>query len=155
MQPQHIRAALPQDSQLLTALALRSKAYWGYSQEFMVACRQELSQSREKISTPKFHFFVCEIAETITGFYALEQLSPTKFELEALFVEPDWMGQGIGRLLMEHAKAKALCLGGQLLYIYADPNAAGFYQAMGGILTGTQESASVPGRFLPIYILKL
>ena len=155
MQAQQIRAALPQDSQPLTALALRSKAHWGYSQEFMEACRQELSQSREKVNAPQFYFFVSEIAGTITGFYALEQLFPTEFELEALFVEPDWIGRGIGRLLMEHAKAKALSLGGRLIYIQADPNAAGFYKAMGGILTSQKESASVPGRFLPLYILKL
>ena len=150
-----LRAALPQDAELLTVLALRSKAHWGYSVEFMAACREELTQSPKKISAAEFYFFVSEVEGTLTGFYALEQLSPGQFELEALFVEPDWIGQGIGRLLMEHAKAEARRQGGKSIHIHADPNAAGFYEAMGGILTSKKEFASIPGRFLPIYIIRL
>ncbi len=56
---------------------------------------------------------------------------------------------------MEHTKAEVLQQGGQSIYIHADPNAAGFYQAIGGVLTGNKESASIPGRFLPIYIINL
>ena len=155
MQSQQIRAASPQDSEPLTALALRSKAHWGYSQEFMVACHQELSQSQAKIIALEFHFFVSEVADTITGFYAVEQVSKEQFELEALFVEPNWIGKGIGRLLMEHAKAEVLRQGGQSIVIQADPNSAGFYEAMGGTLTGQTESASIPGRLLPIYVIEL
>ncbi len=156
MSPHHrIRPALLPEAEQLSALALRSKAYWGYSPKFMAACCEELSQSPEKISAPEFHFFVSEVEGVITGFYALEQLSLEQFELEALFVEPDWIGQGIGRFLMEHAKAEAQRLGGQSIYIHADPNAAAFYKAIGGILTGQKKSASIPGRVLPIYIISL
>ena len=155
MQSQPIRAALSQDSKQLTALALRSKAHWGYSQEFMVACHEELSQPCKKIMAPEFHFFVSEVAGSVTGFYAVEQLSAREFELEALFVEPDWIGKGVGRLLMNHAKAEVLSQGGRSIYIQADPNSAGFYQAIGGALIGQKESASIPGRFLPSYVIEL
>jgi hypothetical protein len=38
-----IRFATPDEAELLTSLAMRSKASWGYSAEFMEACRAELT----------------------------------------------------------------------------------------------------------------
>lgn len=37
----------PTDAAELTALAMRSKAYWGYDLAFMEACRKELAVPRE------------------------------------------------------------------------------------------------------------
>ena len=76
-------------------------------------------------------------------------------ELEALFVEPRCIGQGFGRLLVEHAKSVALDMGASQLIIQGDPNAEGFYLAAGGVLTGTMESGSIPGRLLPTFVINL
>lgn len=38
-----LRDARPDAAGLLTSLAMRSKAYWGYPPEFMAACRGELT----------------------------------------------------------------------------------------------------------------
>ena len=38
-----IRSARPEEAETLSALALRSKAYWGYPADFMEACREELT----------------------------------------------------------------------------------------------------------------
>jgi hypothetical protein len=40
-----IRQAIFGEGQLLSDLAFRSKAYWGYSSEFMEACQAELTVS--------------------------------------------------------------------------------------------------------------
>ena len=50
-----IRRALPSEAASQSALARRSKAVWGYSPEFMEACRDELTLSRGYLrATPTF-----------------------------------------------------------------------------------------------------
>jgi len=46
----HVRAARLDDASDLSALAWRSKAYWGYEQSFLNACRDELTYSDEQIN---------------------------------------------------------------------------------------------------------
>lgn len=148
-----IRKAQPSESEILSNLALQSKAYWRYSQEFIAACKEELTYSPEDIKTN--HFFVAEIDNSIIGFYALEVLSAKEMELEALFVEPSYINQGYGRKLIEHAKATAKNLGSKTIIIQGDPNAKNFYLKAGGKLTEKKESTSISSRYLPTFIICL
>jgi GNAT superfamily N-acetyltransferase len=100
-------------------------------------------------------FVVLERAEIVIGFYALALQSGRAAELEALFVEPRFIGKGFGRVLLEDAKSVAATLGATLLIIQGDPNAERFYLAAGGVLSGTRESGSIPGRFLPMFEISL
>jgi GNAT superfamily N-acetyltransferase len=150
-----IRPARVDEARLLSELALRSKAHWGYSSEFLQACRAELSYGEDELLSERMRFFILESSNRIAGFYALICQSRTEFELEALFVEPVFIGKGFGRLLAEHAKSVASTMGGTKLIIQGDPNAEGFYAAMGGVLTGSKESGSIPGRFLPTFVVDL
>ena len=151
-----IRTAIPDEAANLSRLAIRSKAYWGYSQEFLDACRQELSVSPSEIKADEYHHAVAENDNDILGFYALKRLTGKKFELEALFVEPDHIGTGIGRALMTHAIKSARSQGGtSSIIIQSDPYAAQFYEAAGGMLIGERESGSIPGRYLPLYEITL
>ncbi len=148
-----IRIAVPDEAARLSELAMRSKAVWGYSPEFMAACRDELTLSPDYIeSTPTF---VADAGEAPVGFYSLERLSTSEVELAFLFVEPEAIGQGHGRQLIEHAKAQARAAGHATMVIQGDPNAAGFYCAAGGRLAGTRESLSIPGRRLPLFHIDL
>ena len=104
-----IRRALPEDAGALSALAFRSKAHWGYSDEFMRACRAELTLSPDDIETHPT--FVVELHGEAIGFYTLERLSDDEVELGYLFVEAAAIGRGHGRRLIEHAKAEAVGLG--------------------------------------------
>lgn len=144
-----LRTAELKDANELSALALRSKAHWGYSAEFMNACEQELTITPEKILHDRFDYVLVEKGETVMGFYALERLSLSHFELEALFVEPTYMGQGGGRALIEHAKQRVIANGGSTLLIQSDPHAEGFYRKVGAQFLDWQASASIPGRRLP------
>ena len=85
----------------------------------------------------------------ILGFYELIGDSP-EFELSNLWVEPDSIGTGIGRLLWTHAMSAAREMGGTTVMIEADPNALGFYQAMGAVQVGETPSGPIPGRLLPL-----
>ena len=144
-----LRTAEPKDANELSALAMRSKAHWGYSAEFMTACRHELAITPEKMLDDNFDYVLVENGATVMGFYALERLSISQFELEALFVEPMCMGQGIGRALIEHAKQRVIASGGSTLLIQSDPHAEGFYRRAGAQFLDWCESASIPGRRLP------
>ena len=51
--------------------------------------------------------------------------------LEDLWVEPAWIGRGVGRLLFEHAAEQARERGARRLEWEAEPNAQGFYEHLG------------------------
>lgn len=121
----------------------------------MKACRDELTYSESQIDSADYEFWVCEAEGRIAGFYGLELLSCGDAELDALFVEPELIGRGFGRTLIEHAKKRAAALGIRQLAIQGDPNAESFYEAAGGIRDGQRESGSIPGRFLPIFKIEL
>jgi hypothetical protein len=61
-------------------------------------------------------------------------------------------GTGAGRRLFEHASRTASELGFTQLSIEADPNAEGFYLAMGATRLGERRSPS--GRSLPLLVVE-
>jgi len=148
-----LRRAHPREAPLLSELALRSKAVWGYPADFLDACRAELTYRSETIADARSTFIVAEREPEIVGFHAMRSLDGSTFELEALFVEPSRIGEGIGRALIEDARRRVRDAGGSRLVIQGDPHATGFYLACGAIRTGERESASLPGRWLPLFIL--
>lgn len=146
-----IRSAESGEAAYLSDLALRSKAYWGYSRDFLNQCVSELTYDPDQIEDERFDFTVAERNDRIAGFYALARLSATTFQLEALFVEPEHIGSGIGRSLFQHALGVVAAKSGSVLSIQGDPNAERFYLAAGAKQIGVSESESVPGRFLPVF----
>ena len=150
-----IRPALGQDATLLSAIALRSKAHWGYSEEFMAACKDELNYTPKQIEAAHFYGHVCLDGGVPIGFYLLERTSDSIAELDALFVEPEFIGQGVGKLLIDHAKKQAKKLGILTIVIQCDPHAERFYTSIGALPGGTRESGSIPGRQLPLFTIRL
>jgi GNAT superfamily N-acetyltransferase len=149
------RPALATDAANLSLLARRSKAHWGYPDEFMLACQQELTTTEASIRDGDIYYEVALERQTVIGFYALEGLGDDEIELGALFVDPPYIGQGIGRQLMERAKSRAARLGAHRLTIQGDPHALEFYRAAGAKLCGERESDSIPGRMLPLLSIEL
>src|SRR5688572_15177157 len=131
-----IRPARVEEARLLSDLALRSKAHWGYSAEFIEQCREELSYSEQQLRAEHMRFFVIESLQGVAGFYAVKRLSANEMELEAMFVEPASIGEGFGRLLIDHAKSVASAMGAKRLVIQSDPYAEHFYVAAGGVVVG-------------------
>ncbi|MFI5527398.1 GNAT family N-acetyltransferase [Kitasatospora sp. NPDC051853] len=146
-----IRAARADEAGLLSELALRSKAYWGYDPAFMAACRDELTLAPKEIA-PRRTAVAVDGSGSVLGFATLEG-EPLTGELGMLFVAPEAMGRGVGRLLFEHLVSTARESGFTGLTIDADPNAEAFYRAMGAVRTGSVPSGSVPGRVLPRMLL--
>jgi GNAT superfamily N-acetyltransferase len=142
-----MRAARADEAGLLSELALRSKAYWGYDQAFLDACRADLTFSPAEVAARRI--VVAESSEQVLGFYSLDGEAP-EGELGNLWVVPESIGTGLGRRLFDDATTSARDLGFTALKIEAEPKAEGFYLRMGATRVGEVPSGSIPGRALPM-----
>ncbi|HTL86505.1 MAG TPA: GNAT family N-acetyltransferase [Acidimicrobiia bacterium] len=138
-----IRDARIDDCDELSALAFASKAYWGYDDAFMEACRAELTVTPDDLGRASLR--VAEQDGSILGFHAVDDR-----EIVWFFVRPGRMGEGVGAALFADACAVARARGLTTLRIEADPNAAAFYERMGATRVGVAPSASIAGRALPL-----
>ena len=141
------RLATRDDLQSLWEVAMRSKAHWGYDAEFMAQCRDALCPDAGMID--QGNIYLAEDGE-ILGFVSVDPLEePGAIELEEIFIDPPAMGRGLGRRLVDWAKARARELGGSHLMILSDPQAEAFYAHLGAEKVGDAPSDAIPGRFLP------
>ena len=143
----HLRPGREEEAGLLSELALRSKGYWGYDQDFLDACRAELTLTPADVRTRRVT--VAEREGRVVGFYALAGQPPVG-TLEDLFVEPDHIGTGVGHALWRQAMVAARTAGFERITLEADPGAEPFYLAMGARRCGSVPSGSIPGRVLPL-----
>ena len=140
-----IRPARAGEAGELSALAMRSKAYWGYDDTFLRAVRPMLTFTEADLAAAAV--FVLQEAGGAAGMYRLTG-RPPEGELEALWLDPHLIGRGVGRRLFQHALRTACGLGFAALTIESDPHAEGFYRAMGARRIG--ERAAPSGRTLPV-----
>ncbi|HEY5024210.1 MAG TPA: GNAT family N-acetyltransferase [Acidimicrobiales bacterium] len=150
-----VRRALTAEVEVLSELALRSKAHWGYDETFIEACREELTVRPQDVEGRQLTVAVQAGTGRILGFYGLLGTGPDEAELSALFVEPAVIGTGIGRLLFDDAVGVAHEAAVRRIRIEADPFAAAFYEHMGATPSGTTPSHSMAGRELPLYVVDI
>lgn len=147
-----IRRAVPAEAPILSELAVRSKACWGYDDAFMAACRDDLTLSPEQILAEQV--FVLEAGDHAFGLYRVRKEHDAA-ELADLWIDPDAMRRGHGRRLFLHAARTAQHLGFRYMTIQSDPHAQGFYAAMGAVRIGEAPSTVFPDRMLPLLIFSL
>jgi GNAT superfamily N-acetyltransferase len=149
-----IRPARADEAEALSELMLRSKAHWGYSAEFMEACRPVLRFTPEYVAANPI--YVIEDDEGVQGVYSLRDLGLLRslggraVDLDVLFIEPRAIGRGYGRKLWLHAVEQARALGYMRMIVEADPNAESFYAKLGMERFGERESTIEAGRMLPL-----
>ncbi len=141
-----LRPARRGEARMLTELALRSKAMWGYDADFMRACLPALTVSEAQIAAGGVS--VAESDGRVAGFVAISR-EGADAEVDMLFVTPDAIQDGIGKALIEWAEAAARNDRVERLYVLSDPHAVGFYEACGFVRTGDAPSDAIPGRLLP------
>ena len=146
-----LRAARPDEAGALSRIAFASKAHWGYDAAFMAACREELTVSEAQIG--ERDILVAERDGVLLGFGGLCPREDGEPEIWHLFVAPEAMGQGAGRLLTAALIEKARATGVQRLWVESDPNAESFYQACGFRRVGETPSGSIAGRSLPLLVM--
>ncbi|WP_407674450.1 GNAT family N-acetyltransferase [Parvivirga hydrogeniphila] len=74
---------------------------------------------------------LCAVSEgTVVGCAAV-CVRDSVFELEHLWVDPEWQGRGVVRLLLAASVENARSRGAARLRVVSDPNAKSFYARMG------------------------
>ncbi len=152
-----IRAARPGEADALSALCLRSKAHWGYDDDFLERCRAELTVEPKAISAG-WVWVVADKADTPQGTpmgIGAVNLDANPISLDLLFVDPVAIGTGAGKALLEAISEHLRGRGYDRLTIDSDPFAEAFYLRMGAVRAGESPSGAAPGRMLPRMILSL
>lgn len=141
-----LRHPRPEEGEVLTALAIKSKKYWGYSDNLIAAWLPELTVTKDFLEN--CIGYVVEQEEKIIGFWCS---SAQEGSLEAyVFIDPDFIRKGIGLLLWGAVKKEAQEKGLSYLTWLSDPNSEGFYSKIGAQKIGEEASKIVKGRKLPI-----
>jgi GNAT superfamily N-acetyltransferase len=139
------RAAVPADAPALSRIALAAKRHSGYPDEWIELWRRELTVTPEDVECD--YFSVAEKSAQIAGFISVS-VAGHNAEIEHLWELPEFIGQGVGRALLQQALDWCASRGLTSARVVADPNALGFYLA-GGKLIGRQASVPAP-RELPV-----
>jgi len=149
----YIRKALPTDANALTRIAISAKRHWGYPERWMQIWIPQLTFSPQYFDDNES--WVAVEGEAPVAFYTLQERQGIAW-LENLWVQPEWMGRGIGKKLFLHAANLARQRAFTHLQLEADPNAVGFYEKMGMHRVGERRS-QIEGqpRTLPIMEMKL
>jgi GNAT superfamily N-acetyltransferase len=135
---------------MLTELCLRSKALWGYDNEFMQACRGELTLTASTMRSSSSWFQVAEIDGHVIG-VAQVTVKGELAKLDKVFVEPTRLRSGAGKALFEWAANVARRAGALTMVVEADPNAAGFYHVWEPLTTGLHRLARYRADFFRNY----
>ena len=143
-----IRDAVIDDLPVLNTISVASKSYWKYPKEWITAWQKDLTIT--ELDLKEMLVKVAEINCRIVGFGAIKE-SKHVYEIMHLWVSPDLIKQGIGKILLQSlinsTKSK------KPIKVESDPNAYGFYTKMGFHVIG--EIQSYPSnRFLPLLIKK-
>ena len=146
-----IRPPLPGEGERLRDIAIAAKSYWGYEMDRVR--RWATSVDLTDAGLRAKDFYVAEIAGSAVGWAALVP-GDVACWLDDLWIEPEWIGRGVGRLLFQHAAGRARELGATRMEWEAEPNALGFYEKMGGRYARDSEP-SAWGRVNPIMSVEL
>lgn len=146
------RKAVPADADILTDIAMRAKAHWGYTQDLLDLWAEDLRISPESCRTNCI--WVVEAAGEIAGFGEI-LLRDDYAILDDLWIDPRFMGQGLGKALFRHLCQIAFEADALRVTLESDPFARPFYEHMGARVVGKIQSSSVPGRSLPLMEIDL
>ncbi len=136
-----IRDARPEEASALEALQRRSADVWEEYRAPLAANPAAIEAPHEAIAEGRVRVAV-DASQGLLGFSVVLPLDGGRCELDDLFVEPEWMRQGVGRLLVDDVASRAAAAGARWVDVVANPRALGFYERVGFRITG-----EVPTRF--------
>lgn len=123
-----IRRVRPGEADALTRIAIAAKRHWGYPEHWMEIWIPEMTFTPDYFETNES--WVAVEQDAPIAFYTVQEREGSAW-IENMWVDPAWIGHGIGKKLFQHAVACAKAQGYQTLQLEAEPNAVGFYEKMG------------------------
>lgn len=145
----HIRKAQACEADILTDIAVRSESYWGFDPDFMSNFKSIYRVTEKFIN--KNPTFVIEENDRIIGFYGVSNCG-SDTELEYLYVGPEHIGKGIGKLMWNHLIVHCKDNSIDRITFVTSPQAVGFYTKQGAVQVGEVESLVRKGRMVPRFI---
>lgn len=124
-----IRTVEPDEGERLRKIAIAAKGHWGYDARRVGEWAAMGDFSPRGLR--KKSFFVAAIEDKAVGWAAAIDRGEVWW-LDDLWIEPEWMGKGIGSRLFRHAAEHGRRVGAVRMEWEAEPNALGFYERMGG-----------------------
>lgn len=141
------KSASSNDSCLLTDTAFKSKRKWNYSEEQLALWTDELTITESYIrENSVFKIFD---KNNYVGFFSLVK-KDNYLEIDHFWLLPENTGKGYGKISFDFIQRTAQRLNYNILRVYSEPYANGFYSKMGGKIIHSKES-KIKGRFLDIY----
>jgi N-acetylglutamate synthase-like GNAT family acetyltransferase len=141
-----------EDHEVLTSITKKSKAYWGFSDEVLKDWEHLLTVTKDYIVTHEVYKVV--LNEQIIGYYSYFSVDEKTIKLDNIFILPEFIGKGFGKLLMNDFLKNSKQLEIEKITLDAEPNAEKFYQSFGFETIGQLES-SIKDRYLPIMELQI
>jgi GNAT superfamily N-acetyltransferase len=147
-----IEKSLSNDSGILTDITKKSKAYWGCPEDLLDKWSDQLTITKAYIESN--NVFKIVLDNKVIGYYSFFYESKTTIRLDNLFLLPDFIGKGFGKILMNNFLKRIKTEGILYVILESDPGAEKFYEKFGFVTTGLQKT-TVKNRFLPIMELKM
>ncbi|WP_298815860.1 GNAT family N-acetyltransferase [Chloroflexus sp.] len=132
-----ITRAQTDEATTLKQIAIAAKRYWNYPDHLIA--QWAATPIIDPAAIGRDLVFVARIDDRPVGWYRL-MVDRLPAILEDLWVTPEWIGQGLGRALLNHATIECRKRGIDQIELEADPNALGFYLRMGGTVIGERMS---------------
>jgi GNAT superfamily N-acetyltransferase len=123
-----VRRARTDEGEQLRAIAIAAKGHWGYDIERVREWAAGGDFSAAGLRSKEV--YVAELSGRVVGWSALIPRGEVCW-LDDLWIEPEWIGRGIGSRLFRHAAERARELAALTMEWEAEPNALGFYERMG------------------------
>lgn len=150
------------DCDSLTEISFAAKRHWNYPDSYYDLWKDELTITKDYIE--QNILYKAQLGNLVLGFYSIienksdffsgETFVSKGFWLEHIFIKPEFLRCGIGRLLIDHVKLISKKMGVSDLLIFVDPHAKIFYDKIGADYLYDSKS-SIPGRLIPVYVLKV
>lgn len=140
------------DSEILTTITKKSKAYWGFSEEILKEWEHLLTVTKDYIE--KNNVFKLVQNDQIIGYYSYFFTDEYTIKLDNIFILPEFIGKGFGKILMNDFLKNVRQSDIDKITLDAEPNAENFYKNFGFKTIGQLES-SIKDRSLPIMELKI
>jgi GNAT superfamily N-acetyltransferase len=135
MEPAQIRDARSDEAFALESLQRRASDVWDEYREALAANPDAIAPPHEAIAEGRVRVAV-DHSGRLLGFSVVLPVEDGRCELDDLFVEPDRMHLGIGRMLVHDLATRAARAGAGYVDVIANPNALGFYTRVGFEIAG-------------------